>query len=174
MRELARLKTTAKQTSLIGIFITVILVCICVTLYFFHEKIVFMLNESSRNSTNASNESFISTPTTTLLFDGRFQSKHKLHFESPRNSQGDINDFSFFPAAKTTSSTTNKLANISQPMLKQPTTELSKSTAVKSVTSTTNRFYDQLNILIDHDLFTSLLLKYKMLKDSNFINVTGV
>ncbi len=156
-REKARLKTIAKKTSLIGIFISLFILLIAITLFYFHEKIIFILNESNNLAAFAQNQSLEnnSSMNRSMVLETRFP-KHKLHYEGPMESEMNT----VFTASK-------KLLNSPKVDDQQMRTSTLKST-------TSVKLYDQLNILVDHDLFMNLIRKYKILKDSNLLNVTNL
>jgi hypothetical protein len=161
---MAHLKTIAKKTSLIGIFISLIILIIAITLFYFHEKIVFILNESNslaQNQTSAINNNNNSLNGSVAL-DTRFP-KHKLHYEVP--SEADMSRVLFTMTSRIQKNSEQMSeVPLRRPVLVTSTTETRKTTVSST---TTAKLYDQLNILVDHDLFMNLMRKYKILKESN-------
>lgn len=157
--ESRRLANTARQTSIAGIIISLILIALSTTLYFLHTKffdmikfneIVFTKSNDS-NSNNSDTSSFIN-----LL------NSHRLHYQ--------ITHLSTEQPESTSSQRfiRNNVSQLDQSLQSSPSTSpssvLTKSNDALTINATTNpvKYYDRLSILIDHDLLEMLKLKYKI------------
>lgn len=164
----------ARQTSIAGILVSLILFSLFGTLFFFHNKFIHFINKNlnASNLTNLTliNKMFELTATTTL------RSKHKLHYEiiSFYTATKSINQavtmkipnttFVSSAAAYTTSTLVqNEMSSILNRTSKNTTTT-KLINATRSSSTCTIKYYDKLSILIDHDFLTNIFLKYKISK----------
>jgi hypothetical protein len=161
----------ARQTSIAGILVSLILFSLFGTLFFFHNKFINFINKNlnASNLTNLTliNKMFELSANTTL------RSKHKLHYEiisfytatKSINQAVTINTtFVSSGAAYTTSTLVqNGMSSILNRTSKYTNTNKLVN-ATRTSSTCTIKYYDKLSILIDHDFLTNIFLKYKIFK----------
>ena len=165
-----KLANTARQTSIAGILVSLILVSLVGTLFFFHNKLFNFLNKNIHvtnftliNALFNSSANIYNTTNTNLNVDSTTHSKHKLHYEI----------LSFYTTTKLVNKTASSLTTSSVTTTTQFTTRSSEKSTSRKVSSlfTTKsrtsssammRYYDKLSILVDHDFLNSIFLKYKI------------
>jgi hypothetical protein len=170
-----KLANTARQTSIAGILVSLILFSLFGTLFFFHNKFIHFINQNLKasNQTNLTfiNKIFENTANSTL------RSKHKLHYEiisfyTASKSLNDIVTTKLSSSATSTVTSTitstnffNKTTNrISNRTSTKTMNSLQLNNSTRTLTNCTVKYYDKISILIDHDFLTNIFFKYKISK----------
>lgn len=146
--ESKQLALIARKTSMAGILLSLILISLSAALYFLHDKFYnfvklnqFFYRNSNNNNTNKSDNA--------LNFNSSSHSKHKLHYQITHLAE------------IATSTSSQRFIRNNESSLNQTQT-VTTNTQISNQNSTRIKYYDRLNILIDHDLLEILKQKYKI------------
>ncbi len=153
--ELKRFRSNAKHILLAGVFLTLLIVSIVVGMYFLYFKFQHLVDESNKlivkSAKNLTNSSSSESLSNHFL-------KHKLHFEIKTDSFN-------LTTTKEEESAANTILKIITKK-KDDLFKTAETTSTPPLSSDRNLYFDKLSILIDHDLFSLLKTKYKILHES--------
>lgn len=154
--ESKRMMKTSRQTAWAGIVITlVITIMILILLYFYNKFFSLFKLEEFLDGKNVTNE------TNVIL-------NHKLHYEITHLNDAFTSTVSSSRFIRDKFSTTKSIQENKTVFFVNTTTTskaVTKTTSIK-LQNNTEKLYDRLSFLIDHDLFEMLKLKYKISRNN--------